>query len=468
MAKRAPPGSTLIDETLRIVDRRYRLPPFVDALAGPDSDPGPGSDPQTVLALVIEQARRAEERGNLPDVALEMRFTGALARLIHNAMKKDGGDPAFQAMVLRHRVVQVREYASLSAHADRDRRAVKAIVNRIAHPAKQQRAATEQLRKAMGRLHALAAAASWPELHAEALHLLAAPKTMSEPAFESGLTELVGHPALEHLQRLGILASDESVRRYQELWNRQGPRSGSATAIAQGAVSQRRGAAVEASAARAFEAWARRLNEAEGERAAYRVVTSMRVPASIPGASGRAKTEWDVVLLHRAGADAPQWDICLLAEAKASVDAAATDLPRLLRGLRLLAGADGSAVYSFQTQQGTVHIRGASLAKLHTDKSSLASAVLYCCDVPAEESPRLLSAASRMQLLSARASLDFAGALADGHRADSRALALLWDDLMKAPEWKGVLQQYATLRQVRQLMVHTDDLLAAIDNTGRT
>ncbi|NYT80360.1 3-deoxy-D-arabino-heptulosonate 7-phosphate synthase [Alcaligenaceae bacterium] len=459
----------MIGETLRIVDRRYRLPPFVGALAGPGSDSGPDSDPQTELALVIEQARRAGERGDAPDVALETRFTGALARLIHKAMKKDGGDPAVQAMVLRHRAVQVREYASLSAHADRDRRAVNAIVNRIAHPAKQQRAAAEQQRKAMGRLHALATAASWPELHAEALRLLAtSPKTMSEPAFENGLTELAGHPALEHLQRLGILASDESVQRYQKLWNRQGPRSGSSKAIAQGAVSQRRGAAVEASAARAFEAWARRLNEAEGERAAYRVVTSMRVPASIPGASGRAKAEWDVVLLHRAGAGAPQWDICLLAEAKASVDAAATDLPRLLRGLRLLAGADGSAVYSFQTQQGTVHVRGASLARLRTDKSSLASAVLYCCDVPAEESPRLLSSASRMQLLSAHASLDFAGALADGHHADSRALALLWDDLMKAPEWKGVLHQYATLREVRQLMVHTDDLLAAIDNAGRT
>ena len=49
-----------------------------------------------------------------------------------------------------------------------------------------------------------------------------------------------------------------------------------------------------------------------------------------------------------------------MVEAKASVEAATTDLPRLLRGLRLLARAQSGAVYAFATQQGRVQVRGAS------------------------------------------------------------------------------------------------------------
>jgi hypothetical protein len=452
----------LLDETLRVVARRYRLPAMVSP--SPETQV---TNPATALAMAIEQARQAPVRGEVPDLALKRLFTEALARVIHEAMRAEAGDAAFQAMVLRHRTPQVREYATLSAQADQDRRLVHAAVNAIAHPAKQQQVLPGPRREALAQLHAAASSASWSQLSDTARHLLDMSETANESAFERGLTRLLESPALERLQRLVALGDDELVREYQALWDRNGPRPGSATAAAEGSASQRRGAAVEALATHALEALARRLNESEGAKAPYRVVTSMRVPASLPGNPKHAKTEWDAVLLRQAKTvDAtPAWDVCLLVEAKASVDAATTDLSRLLRGLRLLAHAEEDAVYPFKTKQGTVHLRGASLSALTTDEASLEKTVLYCCDAPAEATPRLLSAASRMLLLSAPASLEFASALADKRQADPQDLEPLWHELLKAPRWSAVLHQYPMLHQVRELVVHTDDLLAAINNT---
>jgi hypothetical protein len=276
---------------------------------------------------------------------------------------------------------------------------------------------------------------------------------------------LLANPALARLQRLEALSSDEFVRRYQSLWDRNGPRPGSDSAAAQGSASRQRGAAVEASAAQVLEALARRLNETEGPQVTYRVVTSMRVPASIPASPERAKSEWDVVLLRSAPPvdSTAVWDVCLLVEAKASVDAATTDLPRLLRGLRLLGHAKEDAVYSFESHEGTVRLRGASLSALPTDEADLASTVLYCCDAPAEATTRLLSAASRMQLLSAPASLEFASKLAEQQHMDTQCLEAVWHQLLESPRWRAVLHQYPMLRQARELMVHTADLSAAID-----
>src|SRR5690606_37183457 len=128
----------------------------------------------------------------------------------------------------------------------------------------------------------------------------------------------------------------------------------------------------------------------------------------------RAKSEWDAVLLRQTkrANESSVWDVRLLVEAKASVDAATTDLPRLLRGLRLLAHAEEHAVYAFKTQQGSVSLSGSSLSLLPTHEADLSRSVLYCCDEPDVAAPRWLSAASRMQLLSAQASLEFAGAVA--------------------------------------------------------
>lgn len=453
---------SLLDQTLSAVARRYRLPALPVAAPGMQR-----TDPAIALAIAIEQARMKVAGGVAPDAASRQLFVEALASLIHDAMRAQRGDPVFQAMVLRHRAPHVREHASLSTHADQDRRAVRAAVNAIAHPAKQQRMPPSPQSEALAQLHAATASASWPALADCARRIAAMPDLPRESPLERSLVQLLDSPALARLMRLHDLASDELVQRYQSLWDRQGPRPGSPEAAAQGSAARRRGAEVERLTALALEALAHGLDRDTG--VPHRVVTSMRVPAAIPGSAERAKTEWDAVLLRQAFiADAaPVWDVCLLAEAKASVDAAATDLPRLLRGMRLLAHADEHAVYPFESQQGTVRLNGASLRALTIDEASLAASVLYCCDAPAEATPRLLAATGRMQLLSAQASLEFASRLAAGQQADAQDLEPVWRQLLESPRWASVLEQYQTLRLGRELMVHTQDLLTAIDISQR-
>jgi len=456
------PCSPLLDETLRIVARRYRLP------AMEDSSPGPcNASSATTLAMAIEQARRAKVRNEAPDARLKRQFMDALANLIHEAMRADAGDPVFQAMVLHHQAAPVREYAALSEKAKRDSRSIHTAVNAIAHPARLQHTQPGGHGQALAQLHAAVSSGSWSALSDTARRLLLIPDIAKEPPLRRGLARILDSPALGRLKRRQELESDESVRRYQSLWDRYGPRSGSATAHARGSAAQRRGAGVEALAAQALGALARRLDEADGAQASYRAVTSMRVPASICAGAQRAKSEWDAVLLKREqGAAHTAWSVCLLMEVKASVDAAATDLPRLLRGLRLLAGADENTVYPFETRQETVHLDGASLSALATDEAGLARTVLYCCDAPADQAPRLLSAASRMQLLSAQPCLEFAGALAQNRAADPQCLEAVWHLILKAPQWGAVLHQYPTLRLARDLMVHPDDLLAALNQAA--
>jgi hypothetical protein len=460
-----PPSLTLLAEILRTVPRPYRLPAMATA-----SSQTQEASPATTLAIAIQQARAAVTCGETPDAMLKHRFIEALSCMIRDAMHPESGDLAFQAIVLRHRAAQVREYASLSAHADQDRRRVRSLVNAIAHPAKQQRVPPGLQRDALAELHEFASAESWPELAAIAQAALALPEIANEALFKAGLAQLLDDPALNRLLRLQTLTSDKLVHHYQSLWSRQGPRPGSPTAVLQGVASQQRGAAVEALAAQALEALARRLNDVEGASAPYCVVTSMLVPASIPASPERAKSEWDTVLLKKADtADGTTaWDVCLLVEAKASVDAAATDLPRLLRGLRLLGHADEKTIYSFQTRQGPVPLCGASLRALRCSVEDPARSVLYCCDAPPETAARLLGAASRMQLLSAPASVEFAAALAEKARTDPQGLEPVWNQLLEAPRWKTVLDQYTTLRQARELMVHPQDLLDTIHGPSIT
>lgn len=515
-----PPRPALLDETLRIVARRYRVPA---TLAG-DTDPTVSSQRHcaTRLAVAIDQARQALARADTPPASVKQCFIDALAQLIHEAMRPDQGDPAIQAMVLRHQAPQVREYASLSAGAEADRRDVVAAVNAIAHPAKLERMPAGALRTVLARLQAAASAASWAALAAAVAQLESLRGTASDPgkdladgpanapdntaandpdnasanapdnasanapasdpatdpttdpandtALARSLSRLRDGAALERLQRLDELALDPWVRRYQALWNRNGPRSGSPGAVAQGVAAQQRGAAVEARASQALQALADRLNAGPDGNAAYRVVTSMRVPPALPGDADRAKSEWDAALLRRVdtpnvpnapAAPPAAWDVCLLVEAKASVDAASTDFARLLRGLARLAQAESGMTYPFHTHQGPVPIRGASLAALPTGDTDLSGAVLYCSDAPADPAPRLLNAACRMQLLSAPASVAYASELAQGRPADTRGLQAVWQSLLTSPQWAGVLNQYPQLYLVRELMVHADDLLAA-------
>lgn len=453
-----PPSPPLLDTILRTVPRRYRVPCVPEAAMQ-----APNAGPATILAVTVEHARRALAKGTAPEAATRQDFLHALARLIQEAMRTKEGDSAFQAIVLRHRAPPVREFASLSAVADQDRRQVHAAVNAIAHPAKLQRMAPGWDRDAFAPLQAAVSTASWTALRDAARRLRAIPEKAVDPLVERALARLLDDPALGRLQRLDALAPDAQVRQYQALWDRHGPRSGSTTAAAQGSAAQRRGAAVEALATQALNALARRLNDADGGHAPYRVVTSMRVPSSIPASPERAKSEWDAVLLRQTptATAEPVWDVCLLVEAKASVDAATADLPRLQRGLHLLGHAEAHAVYPFQTQQGIVNLHGASLRALPADSPALDGIVLYCCDAPADATPRLLSAASRMQLLSAPASVDYACHVQDGQQPDPSALEPVWRQLLQSPQWVSVLHQYPMLRQVRDLMVHVDDLLAA-------
>ncbi|MDR5837870.1 3-deoxy-D-arabino-heptulosonate 7-phosphate synthase [Caballeronia sp. LZ034LL] len=448
---------TQLDALLNGIVRRYRLTEI-----GPTSWPLDSAQPATTLALDIERAREASARGEAPDAACRLRFLHTLARLIGDAMHPDSGDPAFQAMVLRHRAACVGEYASLSAHAEQDRRRIRTDVAALAHPAKLDRAPAGVRRSLLARLHVAASAARPGELRVAVQALLDLPDIAADASLHEALARLQRGAPLERLERLQALEQDERVRRYRSLWDRQGPPPGSAEAAARGARSRARGASAETSAAQALGALARRLNQLDAGRAEYAVVTSMRVPATIPGSAARAKSEWDAVLLRRArpGAAASAWDVCLLVEAKSSVDAAATDFPRLLRGVRLLACADADVEYAFGTREGEVRLRGASLAALRTDEAALRRSILYCCDAPAEPAPRLLSAAGRMQLLTAPTSLSFAARLDEGFLAEPAELEPVWKELLSSPRWATVLNQYPMLRQVRELMVHPHDLLA--------
>lgn len=499
------PPSALLDHTLSTVPRRYRLP----ALPAMACQPAPATygsapAPATILAALIEQVRTAREQDQPAGEDLKARFIDTLAQLVRDAMRPHGGDPVFQAMVLRHRVPHVREYAALSAQADRHRRPVMALVNAIAHPQRQQRAASAARCEAMAQLHATAAAASWADLRdaaqrlwtvvdspdivgaadagqtADAANVAGVANADDDALTRERLRQLLQSTDLAQLQRLEALRTDPLVRQYRSLWAQQGPQSGTAGATARGISSKARGAAAEALAAAAVKALAQRLNHAGANATApYRVVTSMRVPASIPASHERAKTEWDVVLLRRVssetskagtgaageGAVEPTWEISLLVEVKASVDAATNDLPRLLRGLHLLGHAEARTVYTFETQQGPVRLNGDSLRALQSlpaDDAALARQILYCCDAPPEPSARVLGAASRMQLLSAPGTLAFATRLAEDPAAAPHELEAVWRQLSTAPQWGAVRNQYPMLRRVRELMVRTDDLLAQV------
>lgn len=477
---------TSLHSILSTLVRRYRLRALdVDDLTTLSCKPA------TALALLIERARVAVEQNSTPDLQTKRQFIDALAQMIRDAMRAEGGDPVFQAMVLRHHAPQVREYASLVAGADVQRRFLHATVNSVAHPAKLQRLPPGPQREALAQLQAAAASESWGALNDAVQVVLALPDIVPGSPLHSGVARLMDGPALNDVRRLDALAEDPLVMTYRSLWESQGPTSGSVEAAAQGTGSRRRGEAVEALAAQALNALASRLQAEDGMP--YRVVTGMHVPASLGTDRDRAKSEWDAVLLRGAeGVDGTDtWEVCLLVEAKASVDAATTDLPKLVRGMQLLASAAADEVYAFQAREGVVHLRSGSLSTLTTDEAGLARSVLYCCDAPADGVPRLLGSAARMQLLSAQASVAYASEVlaaegrvtvqvvvgdsehpgathaaiqilrTEAHAADLADLETVWTALLTAPSWHAVLNHQRVLRQVRALMVHPDDLLAA-------
>lgn len=473
-----------------------------------------------MLAVVIDDARQAQAEGKVPSFELKQAFIAALEHLIRDAMGaamatvedqfksgwtdavppedysgKAAGEPAFQALVLRHRSPQVKEYVALSSSIRQDRQQLVRAINAVAHPGKLQHMPTGWQRDAMGALHrALPIASSdsktgpaaseddapTAESHADSKSVkssswsvfadtlravLTMPQINTESDLKHQLQELLQSQALLRLQRFDALTMEDDVRQYQALVDRQGPRSGSNTAAAQGAASRQHGQAVEGEAAQVFRARVNRMNRqyaASSEAMQYQLVTSMHVPASLADGASHAKTEWDVVVLEKAGNAPDIWDLRLLMEVKASADAAVTDFPRLLRGLELLAQADADTVYTFETAQGSIKIRGGSLVGLSTDDATLKKTVRYWCAAPPVLTAQALNPANRMRLLSTPACVDYASRLLLDQKTDSVLLEPVWDELLESPRLRPVLLHGAIVRSVKGLMIGLDDRSAVM------
>ncbi|RYY64418.1 MAG: hypothetical protein EOO24_56265, partial [Comamonadaceae bacterium] len=77
---------------MKAAPRRYRMPPLpADAAAARTAAP------EAALAFAIESARVGAE----PLSAARALFLEALAALVRKSLDAAGGDPAFQALVLR-------------------------------------------------------------------------------------------------------------------------------------------------------------------------------------------------------------------------------------------------------------------------------------------------------------------------------------------------------------------------------
>lgn len=412
---------------MRAAPRRYRLPPLPA-----DAGAARAAGVDTALAFAIEAARSGK-----PAPALRDLFTESIATLILEALAPTGGDPAFQALVLRSRDAQVAEYVQLAAQADSDRRALRTSVDAIAHPGKLRAMPAGPRRDALARLHRLAAASAWTELREAAGQL-------SAQAAGESFSAILVHPGLARLERGAALLRSEAVQEYLALGERQGPRAGSAAAAVRGRAAARVGDAAEGATVQAFDEIARLLG------AGHRVVRSLHTPRGFPGAAQKAKDEWDVAILR-------DTDIVLLAEVKASPTAATSDLARLLRGLRRLAHADPDTDYAFPCADGELRIAGASLRELQPHLHALPPHVIYCC-VAKEARPQMLSAASKAVLLTEPACLAFAR----GELRRHEDLAPVWEALATQPRLRSALHQDETARTVREAMLHPQDLLAAV------
>ncbi len=465
-------GEQLLARILNKVTRRYRLG-SLPAVTGGISDPLHCANQ---LAVVIEHARRALARGQSPGRELKQLFLQCLEILLRDAMQAEEGDPVFQALVLRHRSEVVQEYVALAVQQAQDTRRLHSLLNAFAHPAKLERMAAGWLREQLALLQAHVEASQWAQVADMLSRLLGnikdGPDGAIDPAVRAGLERMQQETSLVRLQRLDALGQDPDVQRYQVLWERQGPPANSHAAAQNGAEGRIRGNNVETLTKQALQGLADFLN-VRVEGSPYKVTTSMYVPAALAAHQEGGKTEWDAVLLRRAAEASPDaeaagtsgaddtalWEVSLLVEAKASPDSVATDFPRLLRGLKVLAQAEVKRNYSFKAREGSFLLRSSQLASLPTEADTLGTTVLYTSDAPADRHPRLLSAAARMQLMSSAEGIAFATALAEGLSGDAGVLEPLWDQLLQTPQWQPILQQYHTICQARELMVHVDDLV---------
>lgn len=434
---------------VRAAPRRHRLPPLPSVGAS-------AQDPEAALAVAIEAARRAQAAGVPAPQDMGNLFTRSLDGMIRRALQDRGGDPAFQALVLRADDASVAEHVQLAAELPVDARAARAIVDAVAHPGKL-RSADAALRARLEPLHALARAERWSDLRAA---VQAAVQAGLPQGADRTLAQLPAHPALARLERGAALLREPQVQRYLALRAAGGPAAGSEAAAQRGRAAQETGARAEDETLQAFATLAQWLSQAEGEGAErYLAAGALRPPPGFPGDAGRAKDEWDAALLRIDASGVA--DIVLLAETKASPAAATADWPRLLRGLQRLAQADASASYAFRTQRGEQLLRGASLQAFAPRGDALPEGVLYACSAPPEASPLPLAAHARALLLQERASVAHGVALVRGQPAPAEGLRSLWGSLATAPRLQSVLQQDAVTRAAREAMVHPRDLLAA-------
>jgi len=447
-------------EALRTAPRRYLMP------ALPHSDKAAVESGATAaLAFAIEAARLAKERHLRPSAQIQEMFTRALSQLILQALDPDGGDPAFQASVLQAQEPSVHEHVQLRKTRAADQRAVRMATDAVAHPGKLRRMPAGATREALAPLHGLAAAGSWAELARAIEQVLG--QHMAEPHGRAPLQAILSGTALARLLRGDALLARDAVRRYQALCDRRGPLAGSHAAAAEGRTSAREGERAEQAGFEAFHHLAGLLNGRRPQGTApYRLVRNLRTPRGFPGAANKAKEEWDAALLRSAPGVAAE--LVLLAEIKASPAAAASDLPRLLRGLRRLAQASAETAYDFASADGVASILGSSLRRLEPLGHSLPPHVIYCCPAAAEPPPQVLSAATKAVLLAEPASLAFAQQVARGEAAPPQAaLAPVWHALCTAPRLRAALHQYETAAKARAAMLHPDDLLAAVDRSLR-
>lgn len=444
----------LLLAALRAAPRRYRLPPLPDGIEAASA-----SNPETALAYAIEGARRARHDRSPPPAGLQDLFTRSLAALIRACLAPKGGDPAFQALVLRTRDAEVHEYVRLARQAPAERRAVRAATDAFAHPGKLRAMAAGRLREALSRVHELAAASEWAPLAGELRELAAQPGAGEQVL--AAAAALLDDPSLAQLQRLDSLRQHEAVQRYLALCGQRGPAAGSDAAAAQGRASARTGEAGEQATVQAFRAIAKLLERSGAEAGSIHVVRGLRTPRGFPGEADKAKEEWDAAIVRSDGAGGAA-DILLLAEVKASPAAATPDFSRLHRGLQRLAHASAGRSYAFASADGDVHVSGESLRRLQPQGRVLPAHVIYCCSAPAEVQPQLLSAASKAVLLAEPASLAFSGQLAGGDSPPHAMLAPVWEALTTSPGLRSALHQDETSRAVREAMLHPDDLLEAV------
>lgn len=428
------------------------LPANADAAAAAGAD--------TALAFAIESARRAIESGSAPEPRIRDLFTASLARLIRNALAPEGGDPSFQALVLRAQDAQVDQHVRLAARTVSDERAVRSAVDAIAHPGKLHGMPPGALRDALAGLHALASTGAWSGLgRAAEQSLLLVPSELV--ALRVSLAAIASHSSLERLQQGQALLSADGVQRYRALCARRGPLAGTDAAAAQGRASAQLGGAAEHATVQAFREIAALLDRHAVTPARHHVVRSLKTPRGFPGPAGKAKDEWDAAIVRVAEA-APGAEILLLAEVKAAPAAATPDFSRLLGGLRRLAQADSDAVLAFPSADGDVRILGASLRRLEPPGLALPPHVIYCCSAPVETQPQVLGAATRAVLLAEPASLAFAARLARGELPAHDALAEVWHALGSASRLRAALHQHQTTLAVRAAMLRPEDLLAAV------